>query len=198
MQNVSSTEVDGVVHRASIRNETRMLIEIETDRVGTWSLCEQAVDGGYPKGGAKHLHRQQLVIYASQWPEVQRLVRTDAHEAAWADAMASAPQQPEIVEKRRAAETALASAKNGPQRTRAEEKMLDVEHRTMREANRLLLLKPGFRDGLPPLLSARVVKADVAPPPTPQNLAQNANHDLAAVIARLIDERSPKGRQPRE
>lgn len=198
MQNVSTTEVDGVVHRASIRNETRMLIEIETDRVGTWSLCEQAIEGGYPKSGDQQVHKQQLVIYASQWDEVRRLVRTEAAEAAWADALASAPQQPAIVERRKAAEAALARAKGASARERAEQQMMNVDADTAREAIRLLLLKPGFKDGLPPLLSARPIKSNVAPPATPQNLQANQLGDLSRVLADALAPLLSKGKPARE
>lgn len=194
----STTEVDGVVHRATTRNESRMLIEIETDRVGSWSLCEQSVDAPYPKpGSGKQIHKQQIVIYEHQWPLVQAMVRTDAQVSMLADALAMAPQQPEIVEARKAAEAALAKAKTPSARERAEQAMLDVDGDVAREALRLLCLRPGMKDGLPPLLSAKVLKK-APPPPTPQNIAQNANSELAAVIARLIDERSGKGKPARE
>jgi hypothetical protein len=193
---LSIGEADGVPYRVTTRNETRMLVEIETDRVGTWSLCENAIEGPYPRGGDKQVHKQQIWIYSSQWDEVRKLVRTDVHEAAWQDALASAPQQPAIVEKRKAAETALARAKGASSRERAEQQMLDVEHLTAREAIRLLLLKPGFKDGLPPLLSARPIKSNVAPPATPQNLQANQIGDMSRVFAeafeKMLDRKGPK------
>ena len=194
------SEVDGVVHRASPRNEARLLIEIETDRAGTWSLMEQAVECPYPVNGERQLHKQQMVIYEHQLPGVQKLVRTDAHAAMYAEALASAPQtvpageQISLGEMKRRAETALAQAKKCAQQNIASSKIDEAEKAIAREAIRLLCLKPGMRDGLPPLLSARVIK-NAAAPPTAQNLAANANQDLAAVLRQLLEERESKGRK---
>lgn len=194
---LSVTEVDGVLHRATVRNEPRLLIEIETDRVGTWSLCENAIEGPYTRG----LHKQQVVIYERQWPEVQKLVRTEAHEAMLKDAMASAPQTvPEretksLGETRRLAELAVSNSRPGPAQSVAANALANVERDIAREAIRLLCLRPGMRDGLPPLTSAKVLKS-APPPPTPQNLAANQNGDLAAVLRQLLAEREmPKGKR---
>jgi len=195
------SEVDGVVHRASVRNEPRMLIEVETDRVGSWGLMEQSIDAPYPRGGKKTIHKQQIVIYEHQWPLVQKMVRTDAHIAMLADAMASAPQTvPDgstisLGEMKRRAEADIASARPGPTQSIAAGKLADAERDIAREAIRLLCLKPGMQDGLPPLTSARVIKS-APPPPTPQNLAANQHGDLAAVLRQLLAERdAPKSKR---
>lgn len=181
------SEVDGVIHRASVLNEPRLLIEIETDRAGGWTLCEQGINGPYPKGGKKELHRQQLVIYERQWAEVQKLVRTDEHERMMADALASAPQavRPKdsmsLGELKRRAEAKLASASTGPAASVAASVLADIERDIAKEAIRLFCLRPGMADGPPPLTSAKVIKT-AAPPPTPQNLAANATSDLTAAF----------------
>jgi hypothetical protein len=74
--------------------------------------------------------------------------------------------------------------------------MLDVDGDTAREAIRLLCLKPGYRDGLPPLLSARVVKSNYVPPATPANLQANQIGDMSRVFAeafeKMLDRKGPK------
>jgi hypothetical protein len=191
------SEVDGVVHRASPRNEARLLIEIETDRAGTWSLMETAIECPYPLNGERQVHKQQLVIYEHQLPGVRALVRTDAHAAVFADAMAMAPQtvppgeQISLGEKRRKAEETLGRSKKSAERSIAASNLEEADRQIAREAIRLLCMRPGMRDGLPPLLSARVIK-NAAAPPSPQNLAANANSDLAAVLRQLLEERDTK------
>jgi hypothetical protein len=195
-------EVDGVSYSRSARNEQQLLIEIETDRAGAWGICENLIAGPYPKNNAKVLHKQQLVIYEHQWPEVQKLVRTDAHAAMLADAMGSAPQSPSLRDVNVSLGQALATAREalalaenkGRGVSQAASAVAGAESDLAREAVRLMSLKPGMRDGLPPLTSARVIKT-APPPPTAQNLATNANHDLAAVLRQLLEEREVKGRK---
>ena len=163
---VITSEVDGIAHRATPRNEAMMLVEIETDLVGMFSLAEQAIDAPYPKPGEKRpVHRQTIVIYEHQWPAVQRQVRTDAQMANLARAMEMAPADREIVERRKAAEAALARARTPSSRERAESELAGLENDIFRKALELLCTMPGCKDGLSPLLSARVIKSNVAPPP---------------------------------
>lgn len=205
--NLTTGEIDGTPFRRSVRNEPMLLVEIETDRVGTFGICENAVEAPYPKGGARLKHKQRICIYEHEWPQVQAMVRTDAHEAMLADAMASAPQQVpdgDVVSlgaKLREAEAKMRSAKPGSAaQSRAESEVAEAELEIARAAIRLLCLKPGMQDGIPPLTSARVIRS-APPPPTPQNLAVNAmssaNAELAAVLKQFLAERdaSPKGKR---
>lgn len=203
--NIVTSELEGTVYRRTPRNEPTLLIEVETDRVGTWSLCENAIEAPYHRG-KKGTHKQRAVIYESEWATVQKMVRTDKHDVALANAIAMAPQtvpQGESVslgEKRKRAEDAVLSAKPGPAQQRAESALADVEREIIVEANRLLCMTPDLRDGLPPLTSARIISKG-APPPTQSNLLMNQNGALAeaftAAFRQLMAERdvSPKGKR---
>ncbi len=198
MQTVTS-EVDGIVHIATPRNEARLMIEIETDLVGTFSLAEQAIEAPYPKPGVpKQPHKQTIVIYERDLPKVQALVRTDVHNSALARAMEMAPSDKEIVEARRTAEANLARAMSpegtASSRERAEQELNRIKFDAMRKALELLHTMPGCKDGLPPLLSARVVKAGIGAPPTTQTLLENGNANLASVLERLLDARDARAK----
>ena len=182
-----TSEVDGVTHIATPRNELRMLIRVKTDLVGTFSLAEQAIHAPYPKPGEPRVpYEQDVVIYERQWPEVQKLVRTDAHNAALADAMAMAPGDPEIIEARKSATTNLARAKTPSERERCERELESIKADEFRKALNLLRTKPGCAGGLPPLLEAKPIKLNVPPPPTAQVTQQNSMGDLAAMIAQIL------------
>jgi len=190
--------VDGVHFRASPRNEPRLVVEVTSDRAGTWSLCEQAIECPYPRNGKRHVHTQSIVIYERDLPVVQALVRTDAHEAMFASAMLQAPQtvppNGEAValgEQKRRALDKIERAKTEGERSREQSNIAEIENAIGREAVRILCLNPGMRDGLPPLLSARVVKR-IGAPPTPENIAESANDRLAATLERLMDAREAK------
>lgn len=193
---VITSEVDGVVHTATPRNEGRLLIEIETDLVGTFSLAEQAIEAPYPKPGAvKQPYKQTVVIYEHQLRKVQELVRTDAHNAALARALEMAPADPGIVEARKTAETNLARAQTPSARERAENELARIKTDVMRKALELMHTMPGCKDGLPPLLSMRIVKSGIGAPPTPQTLADSGSDRLAATLERLLDAREARSKQ---
>ena len=182
-----TSEVDGVSHIATPRNELRMLIRVSTDLVGTFSLAEQAITAPYPKPGEPRVpYEQDVVIYERQWPEVMKLVRTDAHHAAFARAMEMAPAAPEIIEARKAASDHLARAKTPSDRERAERELEDVKASEFRQALQFLRTMKGCESGLPPLLSAKVIKKDVPPPPTAQVQQTNQMGDLAAILAQIL------------
>lgn len=192
---VITSEVDGVVHTATPRNEGRILIEIETDLVGTFSLAEQAIEAPYPKPGTPKLpHKQQVLIYESQLRKVQELVRTDAHNAALARALEMAPADKDIVEARKTAETNLARAQTPSARERAENELARLKTDVLRKALELMHTMPGCKDGLPPLLSMRVVKSGIGAPPTPQALADSGSDRLAATLERLLDAREARAK----
>lgn len=190
MHGALTTEVDGIRHTAAPRNELRMTVEVTTDMVGTFGVASQAIEAPYPKRGEPRVpHTQRIVIYEREWDAVQKQVRTDAQIAAFDTAKAMAPADTEIVAKRRAAEQALASARTPTARERAEMALAEVDGDVFRKACQNLDTMPGCRGGLPPLLSAKVIRRGVHAPETPQNLAANANSDLAAQLARFLDER---------
>lgn len=201
--NVVTGEIEGTVYRRTPRNEPTLLIEVETDRVGTWSLCENAVEAPYHRG-KKGTHKQRVVIYESEWDSVRKLVRTEEHEAMLKDAMGSAPQttaegeSQTLGDKLRALEAKFAGA-NARDAAKLESQIAQVESEIVREANRILCRKPGMRDGLPPLTSAKVISKG-PPPPTQSNLLMNQNGALAeaftAAFRQLMAEReTPKGKR---
>lgn len=199
---VVTGELEGTVYRRTPRNEPMLVVEIATDRAGTFSFFENAVEAPYVRG-RKATHTQRVVIYEHEWPQVQLLVRTDKHEAMLADAMGSAPQSvgdgetQSYGERKRALETTLAGAKERD-RPKLEGLLSQVEDEIVREANRILCRKPGMRDGLPPLLSAKVVGKG-PPPPTQANLLMNQNGALAeaftAAFRQLMESQAPKGKR---
>lgn len=192
---VITSEVDGIVHSATPRNEARLHIEVETDLVGTFSIAEQMVEAPYPKlGQPKQTYKQTICIYESQLRKVQELVRTDAHNAALARAMEMAPSDPKIVEDRKTAEQNLARAQTPSARERAENELVRIKTDVMRKALELMHTMPGCKDGLPPLLSARVVKSGIGAPPTPQTLHENSSDRLAATLERLLDAREARSK----
>lgn len=192
---VITSEVDGIVHRATPRNEARLLVEVETDLVGTFSIAEQAIEAPYPKPGQpKQTYKQTIVIYEHQLRKVQELVRTDAHNSALARALEMAPSDKDIVEARKTAETNLARAQTPSSRERAENELQRIKTDVMRKALELMHTMPGCKDGLPPLLSVRVLKSGIGAPPTPQTLLENGNASLASVLERLLDAREAKAK----
>lgn len=199
MQQLSEYVVDGVKHVGTPRNELMAIVEVETDLVGTFSLGEQAVSAPYPEPGVpRGPFTAKVLVYESFVPAIQSQVRTDKHKSAFESALAEGKATETVDEARKTAKAKLARAKPGTSGfAQAEQELADVEHLEFREALRLLRSKPGCRDGLPPLLSARVIKANVPPPPTMQTVMQNGNADLAAMLVKLLEERSGKKNAPK-
>ena len=197
---LATGEIDGVAYRKTARNAPMLLIEIETDRAGTWPLCEEAIEGPYPAPGTKAVHRQQLAIYEHELASVQALVRTDAHEKLWEQALAAAPQaspregHPSLGTQLTAAQKSLATAEaSGHGVSQAASQVAQAKTAITREAIRRLCETPGMRDGMPPLLSAKVIRK-APPPPLAANIAANGNSELAAVLRALLEERDARGK----
>ena len=195
-QQLESYTVDGVTWRGTPRNEMMMIVEVETDLSGTFTLAEQAVEApGHKAGQPKSVHKGKILTYESFLPSIQAQVRTDLHEAGWRSALAEAPSTDDIMGLRRKAEAAATRAalsNKTSDRDAAENQAAALEHATFCKALNVLRSKPGCASGLPPLLSAKVVKANIPPPPTPMTAMQNGNVELANVLARMMDERESK------
>lgn len=174
-----SGDVDGVDFRADPRNEARLVVEVETDTVGGISVGGQMVWLDYPKNGERvEPQKRRVVIYESQWPAVQAMVRTDKHTTAL---------ERSREKNRQAIERSLKAARNEKDRQR----ILDA-HEDITWAE--LAKEPGCETGIPVLLSAVVVQRNVAPPPTTENLLANQHGDLAAVLRTMLEElRAPSG-----
>lgn len=180
MNGVVTSEIDGVTHRGTARNEQRMVVEIETDLVGGFSVAGQYVEAPYPKQGEpRKPHKQAIVIFESEWPQVQKLVRTDEHIKAWDMACAMA---------RSKADAAVAKETNAIKRE-------EIRGKELIERMERLHEMPAAKGGIPPLLSARIVKRDCAPPPTAQNVSANQTRDLAEVLRTLLLERETAPRK---
>lgn len=177
-----SYEVDGVTRTDEPRNEALAIVEITTDTVGGFSVCGSYVDSPYPKPGTKAVpHTQRIMVYESQLPAVQALVRTPEHKAALERCVARNARD-------LAAALRAAQDEGDRQRKAAEfgDKTFEYLHG-----------EPGCEGGIPPLLSATVVKRGIAPPPTPETLMANNNQDLANILRALFEERRGGGRGQR-
>jgi hypothetical protein len=170
-----TTEVDGVEHRSEPRNEARMLVEIETDVVGGFSVCGTYVHLDYPRKGEPKPAplKQKIVIFEHEWRLVQSLVRTDAH-------VRSLEMAKDMAKNDLANELAKATTPAAQDAVRRDFRDTTYEH---------LHKLPGCRQGIPPLLSAKVVRKDVPPPPTAQNVAANQMGELAGALRALLAER---------
>lgn len=185
-------DCDGIEQNAPARNETRLHVEIETDLVGGFGVCSQYIDAPYPKRGEpRKTHKQTIAIYEHELKDVQALVRTDKHLAALETAKSMAPLDSKLAEKRAAIDAALRASSPPTAVARAEQELEEHEREVFAKALENLCSMPGMRNGLPPLLSARVVK-QVGPPKTVENLHQNQMSDLASVLERLLDARDGK------
>lgn len=184
MAQFSVTEVDGVRHTAAPRNEGRVVVEIVTEVVGGLSVCGQHIDTPYPRPGTKATpHTQRIMVYESELPAVEALVRTQEHK----DALERCK-----VRNARDREAELRSAQDEHDRAK---KIAEFGDKTYEYLHK----EPGCEGGIPPLLSATVVRRGIAPPPTPEVLMANNNAGLASEFAAAMkmvmeDRRGGKGR----
>lgn len=149
-----------IEHKVTVRNEPRLLVEVDVEPACGVGICEQFVQHG----------KQVILIYKSELEKLKARTQTEEHRRDWETAVKVYERnlEQQVGKIRDPQARALAVQRFGPSPSSYYQEM-----------------HPGST-GLPPIRSFKILKDDVPPPETPANLQSNQMGELVKALSQLL------------
>lgn len=147
-----------IEHKVTIRNEPRLMVEVDVEPVDGCVTCEQNLKHG----------KQVILIYESELPKLESRTQTEQQKADWE----AAKRQYESAFAQRVARI-------------KDPAVIELERQRFGQSPSSFfeVTNPG---GKPPIRSFKILSRDIPPPETPANLQANQMQYLADAFVRAL------------